>query len=70
MCYLHVSGVVAMPFGVVGAVYAWDRLGSAITAILFDLLLVPCIRYVDDLFWVTHQLAGGSTMFVILVVSS
>ena len=48
---LLVSEQYAMPFGAVGAVYAWDRLGSAITAILIDLLLVPCIRYVDDLFW-------------------
>ncbi len=52
---LLVSEQFAMPFGAVGAVYAWDRLGSAITAILIDHLLVPCIRYVDDLFWVDFE---------------
>ena len=41
----------AMPFGAVGAVYAWDRLGSAVAAVLRSFFLVPVSRYVDDLFW-------------------
>ena len=40
----------AMPFGAVAAVYAWDRVGEAITAIVSELLLIPLSRYVDDIF--------------------
>ena len=40
-----------MPFGAVSAVYAWDRLGGALAAILQHFLIIPCSRYVDDLFW-------------------
>ena len=39
-----------MPFGSLAAVYAWDRLGAAVTAILRQLFLLPLLRYVDDLF--------------------
>ena len=42
----------AMPFGAVGAVYAWDRIGSAVTQILARLFWLPVLRYVDDLFTV------------------
>ncbi|CAE8619818.1 unnamed protein product [Polarella glacialis] len=52
---LLVSEQFAMPFGAVGAVYAWDRLGAAITAVLIDMFLVPCSRYVDDLFWAEFE---------------
>ena len=37
------------PFGHVGAVYAWDRLGEALVAVLRDLLVLPIGRYVDDI---------------------
>ena len=40
----------AMPFGAVSALYAWDRLGEALTAILRRVFLFPPSRYVDDLF--------------------
>ena len=40
----------AMPFGAVAAVYAWDRIGAAVTAILRHLFCFPLLRYVDDLF--------------------
>ena len=40
----------AMPFGSIAAVYAWDRLGAAISTIIARALLIPCCRYVDDLF--------------------
>ena len=39
-----------MPFGAVSAVYAWDRLGEAVTSILREVFLFPTSRYVDDLF--------------------
>ena len=42
----------AMPFGAVSAVYAWDRLGEAFSAILREVFLIPVSRYVDDLFFV------------------
>jgi len=41
-----------MPFGAVGAVYAWDGLAAAVCGILAELFHVPVIRYVDDLFLV------------------
>ena len=46
------STQLAMPFGAVAAVYAWDRLGGALTFLLQQILLLPTARYVDDLFWV------------------
>ena len=55
---LHVSAQYAMPFGAVSAVYAWDRLGEALTAILREVFLFPASRYVDDLFmavWAQHS---------------
>ena len=47
---VSVSTQWAMPFGAVSAVYAWDRLGEAITSILHKVFLFPASRYVDDLF--------------------
>jgi hypothetical protein len=41
----------AMPFGAIAAVYAWDRVGEAVVAILRRGLALPVSRYVDDLFW-------------------
>eukprot|EP00972_Heterocapsa_arctica_P101397 14943399-Heterocapsa_arctica.AAC.1 len=38
-----------MPFGVVAAVYVWDRPGAAFTTILRKIFLFPASRYVDDL---------------------
>ena len=40
----------AMPYAAVSAVYAWDRLVEALTAILRRVFLFPASRYVDDLF--------------------
>ena len=45
----------AMPFGAVAAVYAWDRVWAAITAILRAYLGLPDLRFVDDLFWAIVQ---------------
>ena len=52
---LLTSDQYAMPFGAVSAVYAWDRLGGALTAILQHFLVLPCSRYVDDLFWADYS---------------
>ena len=40
----------AMPFGAVAAVYAWDRLAEVLTSIITWVTLLPCNRYVDDIF--------------------
>ena len=39
-----------MPFGCVGSVHAWDRIGAFIAAVAAQLLHVPLLRYVDDYF--------------------
>ena len=39
-----------MPFGAVSAVYAWHRVGQALTAILSSALTIPFNRHVDDRF--------------------
>ena len=41
-----------MPFGAVSAVYAWHRVGKALTTILSSALTIPFNRYVDDIFGV------------------
>ena len=45
----------AMPFGALAAVYAWDRLGAALQAILSRALTAPINRYVDDLFTISYN---------------
>ena len=55
---LHVAHQWAMPFGAIGAVYAWDRLGSVVTQILARLFWLPMLRYVDDLFTVVPATLG------------
>ncbi len=73
---LHPSGDLffsqqfAMPFGAVGAVYAWDRVGAAISAILRDYFLVPVVRYVDDLFWAETEMSADSCRTLVLEVVS
>ena len=49
----------AMPFGAVGAVYAWDRVADLITFILSVLLLLPLSRFVDDLFCCVPREGAG-----------
>ena len=56
---LFIATQLAMPFGAVASVYAWDRLGAALAAILQEFLLIPCVRYVDDLFWVDFVAASA-----------
>ena len=67
---LYVSAQHAMPFGAVSAVYAWDRLGDALTSILQKVFLFPASRYVDDLFmplWSVH--ASESRQILLEVIS-
>ena len=47
----YVAHQKAMPFGAIASVYAWDRVGAAVTAILRHFLGAAVLRYVDDLFW-------------------
>ena len=47
---LYVCKQLALPFGAVGSVLGWHRVGSAMSSILTRLLLVPHGRYVDDYF--------------------
>ena len=58
----------AMPFGAVSAVYAWDRLGEAITAILRKVFLFPASRYVDDLFMPVWASISAETREILLEV--
>ena len=71
------SGVVsvstqwAMPFGAVSAVYAWDRLGEAITSILRELFLFPASRYVGDLFmpvWASNSSEQRAILFEVVEI--
>ncbi len=67
---LFYSQQFAMPFGAVGAVYAWDRVGAAISAILRDYFLVPVVRYVDDLFLAETEASADSYRSLVLEVVS
>jgi len=64
------STQLAMPFGAVAAVYAWDRLGGALTFLLQQILLLPTARYVDDLFWVDFSSCAQDTSGVALELVS
>lgn len=45
-----VSEHYTLPFGSVGSVYGWDRVGCLIRTLARRLLKIPVLRYVDDLF--------------------
>ena len=60
-----------MPFGAVSAVYAWDRLGEALTTILRRVFLFPASRYVDDLFmpvWASISKESRSILFEVVEI--
>jgi hypothetical protein len=67
---LHVSAQLAMPFGAVAAVYAWDRLGAALSGILQVMFNIPCSRYVDDLFWADFSSCAEETRSMAIEVIS
>ena len=55
-----------MPFGAVAAVFAWDRIGVALQAIIAKVILVLLTRFVDDLFGAEFgQLAGAARSHVV-----
>ena len=45
----------AMPFGTIGAVHAWHRVGQMMRLIITTMLMVPHQRDVDDYFGVVRQ---------------
>ena len=45
----------AMPFGTIGAVHAWHRVGQMMWHIITTMLMIPHQRYVDDYFGVVRQ---------------
>ena len=63
---LYTSQQFAMPFGAVSAVYAWDRVGEAIVAILRRSFLLPVDRYVDDLFWIDWEPISSESRALLL----
>ena len=50
MAQVFVAQHFACPFGAVGAVHAWERVGAAIAHIARAFLKLPVLRYVDDFF--------------------
>ena len=54
----------AMPFGCVGSVHAWNRVGNLIWWLAVKLLHIPLARYVDDFFSVEVEQDTDSTMRV------
>ena len=60
----------AMPFGAVAAVYAWDRLGAAARAIILHVLYIFMCRYVDDLFGCDYALLAETTRRYLLSLFS
>jgi len=47
---VYVSMHASCPFGAVGSVHAWERIGAAITHIALKFLKIALLRYVDDYF--------------------
>ena len=45
----------AMPFGTIGAVHAWHRVGQMMWHIITTMSMIPHQRYVDDYFGVVRQ---------------
>ena len=45
----HVAQHLAMPFGAVASVHAWERFGALISHLVRRLLFIPMLRFVDDL---------------------
>ena len=52
---INIVGHLAMPFGAASSVFAWDRVGAAITKIARVLLKIPLLRYMDDMFSAERQ---------------
>ena len=50
----YVSRHNSMPFGCIGSVHAWNRVGAFLAHIAIHLLHLPLLRYVDDYFTLDH----------------
>ena len=50
VCKVFCSQHFACPFGAVGSVHAWERMGAALAHIARVYLRIPMLRYVDDFF--------------------
>ena len=65
---VRLSRQFAMPFGAVGAVYAWDRLAELVVEVLRREFDLPVARYVDDIFFVDFAGTAGEARDIILRV--
>lgn len=52
---IMVSEHATLPFGSVGSVYGWDRVGFMLRSFARRLLKLPIMRYVDDYFGADHN---------------
>ena len=50
MGQVFVSQHASCPFGAIGAVHAWERVGAAIAYLARKLLKIVVLRHVDDMF--------------------
>ena len=60
----------ACPFGAIGSVHAWERVGAGIAFIFRKLLMIAGYRYVDDFFAAERQvviLVGAIVVFCLSV---
>lgn len=48
--HVYTSEHIAMPFGAIGSVHAWDRIGEFLVRVGRRILFLPLLRYVDDYF--------------------
>ena len=51
---VFVAGHLALPFGALGSVFGWDRVGACLAHLARHILMLPCLRYVDDYFGPGH----------------
>ena len=56
------AGHNAMPFGSIGSVHAWDRIGALLRHIGRIVLRIPLMRYVDDFFSVARAEVAEHSM--------
>jgi hypothetical protein len=49
-CEVFVAKHNACPFGAIGSVHAWERVGAALAHIATSFLHLIILRYVDDYF--------------------
>ena len=67
---LVMSTYYSMPFGMVSAVYAWDRLAESLIWIFGYFLNLPLTRYVDDMFMPVYGKHAMEVRNALLEISS